>query len=72
MMEDVPQAYTLPLYAPMSFWICDTITSCNFVLSVMELTHVGNCECQTVVWPRTSWLLVVAQSTKKSALPRVS
>lgn len=49
-----------------------TITSVNLVLSVIEETHVGSCECQTVVWPRTNFLFSTAQSTRKSAPPSVN
>jgi hypothetical protein len=47
-------------------WFFMTLVS--VVLSLMDVTQPGNCECQTVVCPRMSLLFLVAQSTRKLAV----
>jgi len=50
-------------------WFC--ITLVRVALSLMDDTQDGSCECQTVVWPRMSFLLEVAKATVWSAVPKL-
>lgn len=61
-----------PAYLPISVETWVWITVVRVSLDVIADTQPGNCECQTVVCPRTSLLFFTAQFTRVSRPPKLN